>query len=971
MNESSPDPAVVRAQLRAVTAGAAFRDSELHRKLLEFLVETTLRGEAESLKEFVVAAEVWGRDVSFDPRIHSMVRVAVGRLRTRLRDHYAGEGANDRIQFRIPTGSYAVLFEPAATQLEQPGEPSPVSGDESHFEILQLIGRGGMGEVWKARDRRLGRDVALKFISKELAENPAARERFEREARAAAALNHPNICTVYDVGENGGQPFLAMELLEGETLEHRLGRESVPLASLVDWGIEISDALEAAHSRGIVHSDLKPANLFLTVRGQTKILDFGLARLVSERKTDLDGGGNHGAAGTPGYMSPEQIKGEELDSRSDIYSLGIILYRAAAGRLPGESSGPPSSHNALVPADLDRIIAKALEDDREVRYQHASELRADLKRLKRDSDAGAIRQAVVLEEAGRRRRWWAVWAALAGLAAAGAFLSEHYLLRNRVPFREFQITRMTDTQDIELTAISPDGKYLATVRKDPQGKETLWIHHLPSNSDRKLLDDPEYSYVRIMFSPDSNYIYFRAPGRDETAGSHAAGSDVYRVPVIGGEPTLVIQGVHSTLSFIDDGQRMCFYRGNAAEHSYSFISANIDGGDERVLVTEPTTRPPGSSACSPDGKRAALTFHEDQIEVLDFASGRRKTLYLPPGDRWYVYGLTWMPDGKGLIVATASKGTVLLQLGYVSYPAGEFHEITNDLNTYTHGVSVTVDGKTLATTEGREDLAFLLAPAADPSKAQDSPFKWIENFSWTDDHTVAAIGADGTLKRVDLGTRESAAVHVPQGYFFTALGSCGPGSIAAAGGSRGGPTQGIFRIGIDGNSFQQLTHGKGDTSPECSRDSQWLVYLDLGDIQNPRLMRVAVAGGSPQRIETAGEFAFSGDGKLLAEAYYDHGLKLAWFSTATWQKVAQAPIASATVRSIGFASDNKTVLLAVNESGTSQIWEQGFGGGPARLLASLPGRQIKTFRISPNGKQIGFAAFTPQADAVILQDKSR
>lgn len=975
MNQSTPDPAAVRDQLSAVLAGSAFRDSELHRKLLRFLVDTTLRGEADSLKEFVVAAEVWGRNVSFDPRIHSMVRVAVGRLRARLRDYYGSEGANDPIRFHIPSGSYLVLFESALTRLAPASDPSPVSASDSHFEILQLIGSGGMGEVWKARDRRLGRDVALKFISKELAANQAARERFEREARAAAALNHPNICTIYDFGETDGHPFLAMELLEGETLEHRLGGESVPVATLVDWGIEIADALEAAHTRGIVHSDLKPANLFLTVRGQTKILDFGLATLISESKTELDGRGKYGPIGTPGYMSPEQIKGEQLDSRSDIYNLGIVLYRAAAGRLPGASSGAPSSHNALVPSDLDRIIAKALEEDREVRYQHASELRADLKRLKRDSDAGVFRQAAVLEAAGRRRRWlWHVLASLAVLLIPTAVISARYFFGNRVPFREFQITRMTDTQDVELTAISPDGKYLATVRKDAHDQETLWIHHLPSNSDRRLLEGKDHTYVRIMFSPDSNYVYFRA-ARDDLRAFHANASDVYRVPVIGGEAIRVISGVHSTLTFTDGGQRICFYRGNGDANSFGFISASADGGDEKVLVTQPGPLP-GSSACSPDGRRAALTFHQDKVEILDFASGKRRPLYLPAGNRWSVYGLNWMPDGKGLIVASAAKGTVLLQLGYVSYPEGEFHEITNDLNTYTHGVSVTADGKTMATTEGREESRFYIAQVAESAKMQEAPFKWIEGFTWLTGHTLAAVGADGVMKRVDLTGKESVAVHVPPGYFFSAPGNCGPGSIVAAGGSREDPTQGIFRIGVDGNSFQQLTRGKGDSWPECSGDSRWLIYVDLADMEHPRLMRVPLAGGSPQVIESqfielGMSYGLSADGALLAVAHYDHTAQLSWFSTATWQKLGQLNIPPWSGRSICLSPGNKSILFLVNAKGNGEVWQQPLGAGSAQLLMSLPGQRIESLAVSPDGKQIGVTAVAPQADAVIFRDKRR
>jgi len=963
MNERKPSPAEVRAQLTALLAGGAFKESERHRRLLEFLVDTSLRGEADGLKEFVIAAEVWGRDVSFDPRIHSTVRVEVGRLRARLTRHYAGEGVNDPIRFRIPTGGYAVVFESLMTQ----AVPEP--WHESHFEVLELIGRGGMGEVWKARDRRLGRDVALKFISRELAGSPAARERFEREARAAAALNHPNICTVYDVGESGGQPFLAMELLEGETLEHRISTEIVPVASLVDWAIEISDALDVAHTRGIIHSDLKPANLFLTARGQTKILDFGLARLLSENRNEPNGSVTHVASGTPGYMSPEQKNGEELDSRSDIYSFGIVLYRVAAGRLPESSPGPPSSHNPLVPVDLDRIIGKALEEDREVRYQHASELRADLKRLKRDSDAGVIRRAAAAEKPSRRRRALPLIVSFTTALIVGLGIFAYLRSGSHVPFQQFQITRVTDTQDVQLTAISPDGKYLGIVRKDASGKQTLWIHHMPSDSDRRILEDKDYDYVRIIFSPDSTYIYFRAQDRQQGAGVHR-GTDMYRVPVIGGEPVRVFAAVHSQLSFMDKGQRVCFYRGDADHHQFEFVSASADGGDERILATE-TGALPGISACSPDGKRAALTFHQDKIEILDFASGQRKAFYLPPTNRWSVYGLNWMPDGRGLVVATASRGTVLLQLGYVSYPGGVFHEITNNLNTYIHGVSLTSDGKTLATTEGREESTFYLGSAANLAKAKEASFNWIESFSWLNDHTLIAAGADGTLKRIDLATGGSTAPHLPQGYFFSDPGACGPDSFVASGGSRESPMQDIFRMDSDGSNLQQLTHGAVDAYPRCTTDQQWLLYVDQRDMEDPRMMRVPVAGGTPEFVAEAMTFSLSADGKLLAVAHYDKGPVLTWYSTITWQKVEQKSVSSWQGRSICFSTDNISLLFSSSHNGIGEIWEEPIDQQPPKLIASFPGKEVKSINSSPDGIQIGFTGVTSKADAVILQDRNR
>jgi len=421
--------------------GKTVRLPEQPLRILSALLERP--GEVVTREE--LRKRLWPNDtiVEFE---HS-ISAAMNRLRQALGDsaeepRFIETLAKRGYRFMVP-----VQFEeqpaPSATPSEAPSHSKARLGESiSHYQLLEKLGGGGMGVVYKAKDTRLNRAVALKFLPAEMAEDAAALERFRREAQAASALNHPNICTIYDVGEMPlgegieSQRFIAMEFLDGQTLERRISGKPLPLYETLELAIEIADALNAAHTQGIVHRDIKPANVFVTKRGSVKVLDFGLAKLTAAGATEDHASHStisaQGAAagitvlgkamGTPAYMSPEQVRGEELDARADLFSFGVTLYQMATGLLPFRGEDPevvreailsrvpelPSHWNAKVPARLEEIILKALEKDRKFRYQFAAEIRTDLQRFKREISAeqlGAAAVAVRKEPDASKQRW--------------------------------------------------------------------------------------------------------------------------------------------------------------------------------------------------------------------------------------------------------------------------------------------------------------------------------------------------------------------------------------------------------------------------------------------------------------------------------------------------------------------------------------------------------------------------------------
>jgi serine/threonine protein kinase/Tol biopolymer transport system component len=920
----------------------------------------------------------------------------------------------------------------------------------SHYRILEKLGGGGMGVVYKAEDTKLHRFVALKFLPEEMSKNHQALERFQREAQAASALNHPNICTIHDIDEHEGHPFIAMELLEGQTLRERLGRSSsspgrAPLAvgELLELAIQIADGLDAAHAKGIVHRDIKPANVFITTRGQAKILDFGLAKLtvaaVSDRRRDGDGDiaatamptvgtaeehlTSPGAAvGTVAYMSPEQARGEEVDARTDLFSLGAVLYEMATGRqaFSGASTATiftailrdqppqPSQVNPELPAELDRIIDKALEKDRSLRYQHASELRGDLKRLKRDTDSSravaamsssppAVGAPLGTAAVGTpplqadssdsqviaglvKRHKKAIMALMAGgivIAAVIIYALYRASFHAPAPPAALEFTRVTGSGDVQQADISPDGKYVAYLR-ETGGKQSLWLKQLATGRDVQIATLDEDDCPGVAFSPDGNYVYFVRKDRLKPSG------DLYQLPSLGGTPRKVLSGISSPPAFSPDGQRIAFERDSSSDNS--LLTALLADSNQRLLASykAPEAINPDRVVWSLDGKTLAFAHQSPEI-VLTIIPAEGGPAQPVAGAPWYfINDLTWLPGSRYLLVAGVPRGGAVgrPQVYQVSLEGGDLRQITHDLSRYA-GVRASADGKTLL---ALQDQILDTLEVTTPDKESETRTLSSGNqnrdgdygLAWTPDGKIVYVsipngradlwemGADGSnpqrLTSSDASSVSSFPAVSPRGGFiaFTRL-------------DRSGQTRSIWRMDLDGSNLKQLSQGRMDWYPTISPDGRWVVYTrnESGKVS---LMKVPSEGGSASQLTDYEAYypSVSSDGKWIACLYYsgqNQPLSLAMVPFAGGQpaKVFPLPATAKDSDPVRWTPDGRGISFITSVNGVGNIWEQAVEGGPPKPVTHFTSDKIFWFDWSHDGR-LALSRGTDTTDALLIKN---
>jgi Tol biopolymer transport system component len=863
-----------------------------------------------------------------------------------------------------------------------------------------------MGVVYLAEHIVLGRRVAIKTAN-------SNHGRFLREARAASALSHPHIATIHDYGKtNDGQPYIVMEYVEGKTLADLIHERSLTIPKILRIIREVAEALAEAHRHDIIHRDIKPSNIAVDDRGIVKVLDFGLAKHIGLETVEQDGDVNsldtrtrEGVlVGTPMYFSPEQALGVELDARSDLFSLGLVLYEcltskpAFVGATPMEICAkvirdkpvPPSQINSAVSVDLERVTLRALEKSADQRYQSARELAADLETLEFSlSSSRSLRLSIddtqllrkpepdVVNHR-RRMKWLAV--IILGVLLVGS-LSAWWLfsLRKQKPAAQAEQERLGIGGNVTEAAISLDGKYVAYVN-DESGRQSIWLRQIATGTDLQAVSPANTKYKGLAFFPNGDYLSYL-----KTEGDSA---DLYQVSTFGGASRRLATNVDTPVSFSPEGNQITFVRYSAEAHSTTLIVADANGSNERALATlkEPQLFSRGGfyssgPAWSPDGKTIAVPAYSvtdktyREIILINVADGQMNTI---TEGRWnMIEKLVWLADGSGFLMNASEANSPVLQIWLVNRRGGAVQRVTKDPSHYV-GLSATKDSQVVLTIKNERVSSVWIHGGASGSSEQLPSSRYLgpTGIAWTADsklvlssnisgpYEIWTMEADGSnRKQVTFNERSNLEPAVsPDGRYIVYA-------------SFEGRHPHLWRINTDGTNAKQLTFEGDEDLPRFTPDGKWVVYHSI-DRSRYSIRKVSIDGGEPITLvsDTSTQPDVSPDGKLVACFARRAGMTVWEIFVVPIEggpPVATFPL-PATVDpewpGLRWTPDGAGVTYVSTVQGISNVWRQALSGGEAKPLTDFKENRIFFFDWAPKDRKLVLVRGNDTRDLIIVRE---
>jgi Tol biopolymer transport system component/predicted Ser/Thr protein kinase len=941
-----------------------------------------------------------------DQQIRALYRAALERAPADRSSFIAELSGGDE---EIRRSVEALLLQHDATDVRRAGDATAAVGADlpsgtrlGHYRIDGVLGRGGMGVVYRATDTRLGRPVAVKFLSLSVPDD-AAKRRFEQEAKTASALNHPHLVSVYDVGEHDGRQYIVSELVDGGSLadwaavtRKRSWRQCVELLA------GVADGIASAHAAGILHRDIKPGNVLISSNGYAKLADFGLAKLLRKDADPVDalkaaGNTREGVVvGTVAYMSPEQASGQPLDARSDVFSFGIVLYELLAGRSPFEASNELEILKKIMHAtpaplpegtpDLLRMTAdKALEKEPGDRYQTMQDMAADLRRIAR-KPASSQTAAVVSSDAQalagilKRHRVLVLGAAAAlVLAVSGlVYLSLEVdrpsaALATSVAARDYEVTALTTSGDAFQPAISPDGRYSVYVRF-AAGGTSLWVRQIATGSDRQLLT-PEAGVGVLLptISPDGNYVDFVRTGAPQS---------LWRIPLIGGTPRRLAENISSAVGWSPDGRQMAFLRGNSLASALVVADAQAN---EDVLATRQVPEyfvhsgivggPPVRPAWSPDGKTIALfqmnNPFEQRVVFVDVATG--SVTSVDTQGSFVPQGLAWLGPDE-LLVSQPARFAQPAQLWRMSYPDGVVVPLTNDLNSYV-GVDVDAARGGVVTTQWRSRASVWVGNGDATNGTEVAPSAPIDSatplVAWAGDRVLYDTTSNGRAAIVAVTPGGDVADEVVANALHPTATSDGK-AIVFVRSERG--SDGLWKTDADGQRPTLIVPGIA-LEPSITSDDRYVVFFSWrGGIQTRWI--ASLDGGEPRMlVDVPGgvlEAAVSPDGQQLVFLPFGaRSFGLCDFPDCANRRELAFPPNYVFSSGLRWTPDGRSIAY-IDSRGTN-IWTMPLDGGPPRQLTRFEAgaQSIFSFAWSNDGARLAILRVTPSADAVLFTGLQR